>query len=85
MINHLKDYDKITSPNAKMVALRAQQRAIEEEIQNLYSRNYRCRTCGYLMPIEVYKEKVHIHNPDPNVEYDRYMEMCICPCCGNMM
>ena len=85
MINHLKDYDKITSTNAKMLALRAQQKAIEEEISNILSRNFKCQKCGYLMPIETYNERKSIHLPDPYNEEDKYIEFCNCPCCGELL
>lgn len=74
---HLENYDKLWSPNAKMMALKRAKEALDEEIMKIYNSTVLCK-CGFLMEKDEFEERKITHvNPNGFPIY-----WVDCPCCG---
>ena len=80
IIPHIKDYEKLDTPNAKMLALRKAIEFIKEEEYKVLSECVSCR-CGFLMSHEYFNKHSTIYiNPN-----GKEVEWVDCPCCGGQI
>lgn len=80
MYNHLENYDKLTTPNAKMLALRKAEQAIEEEKRKLFDSCVQCK-CGFLM----FKSKFDALKQTYINPNDRSVSWVDCPVCNKQI
>lgn len=80
-LKNLKDYHKLNSPNAQMLALRRARQEIELMIKQLEQDTVRCK-CGYMMYKKDFRRSAIIIP-------DYYDELTVasksCPCCGGLI
>ena len=77
MINHLEHYDKLTTPNARMLVLRKAKEAIEEEEQKIKDSCVQCTWCKYLMEHNIFDRDKQVYT-NPNGREVAWVECPIC-------